>query len=89
MSAHKAETSPAVEVVTDLPQPTLLQRFVTSHPKTARVTAITGALAAAVGAVTVSRNLRANKDELESAADNAQEALTDLSEAVSPSEPEA
>lgn len=89
MSAHKAETSPAVEVVTDLPKPSLLQRFVASHPNTARVTAITGAVAAAVGVVTVSRNLRANKDELESAADNAQEALTDLSEAVSPSEPEA
>lgn len=89
MSAHKAETSPAVEVITDLPKPSLLQRFVTSHPKTARVTAITGALAAAAGAVTVSRNLRANKDELESAADHAGEALTDLSDAVSPTDPEA
>lgn len=89
MSAHKSETTSQEVPETDEPQPTWLQRFVTSHPKSARVTAITGALAAAAGVVTVTRNLRANRDELDSAGDHAQEVVTDLSAAVSPTDAEA
>jgi hypothetical protein len=89
MSAHKAETTSTEVVVEEEPKPTLLQRFTTSHPKSARVTAITGALAAAAGAFVVAKNLRANEDELDSAGNHFKEGLTDLTESVSPSEPEA
>lgn len=70
-------------------KPHFLQRVTTNHPKLSRVAAITGAIGTAVGAVAVAANLRSNKDQLDSAGDNAHAALDDLSSSVSPTDPTA
>jgi|KBSMisStaDraftv2_1062788.scaffolds.fasta_scaffold977147_2 hypothetical protein len=69
--------------------PTRLQSFVINHPRAAKVVAVTGAITAVAGAVAVTRNLRANRNELDSAAEHAELALSDLSSSVSPTDTEA
>lgn len=84
MAENNAQTAlkAAVEPETQS-EPTRLQRFVNNHPRTAKVVAITGTISAVAGAVALTKKLRSNRNELESAADHANEALNDISSSVS------
>jgi hypothetical protein len=79
---------------TDVPvEPEVKQNFVTrtavKFPRTARVVAITGGVVAVGGALIIGNTVKKNKRHLELAADHAQEALTELSSSVSPTDTEA
>lgn len=73
------ESTDEVEIV-----PTRLQMFVNNHPRASRAIAIAGAVATVAGTVTIANTVRKNKHHLDNAADSAQDALQELSNAVSP-----
>lgn len=65
-------------------EPTRLQKFVNNHPRASRAIAIVGAVATVAGTVTIATTMQKNKHHLNNAADQAQGALSELSNAVSP-----
>lgn len=62
-----------------------LQKFVLNRPRAAKAVAIIGGAIAVVGTATVANTMRKNQHHLEAAADEAKGALTEFSNAVSPS----
>lgn len=88
--AENTQTQTA-EVVADEPQaevqPTRLQVFVNKHPRAAKVLAVVGVTGTAIGGVMVAKTVQANRKHVDQAVDHAQEAVAELSTAVTPQEP--
>lgn len=66
------------------PTTTWLQDKVNRHPRAAKAVAITGAVLSAIGVVQVGRTINANRSQLDSAATNAGELMSDLGQSVTP-----
>jgi hypothetical protein len=75
------DAAPADEAVVNQ---NFLSKFAAKHPRTARALAITGVVVAVVSVATVSNTVRKNKEHLSNAAEEAQDAIRELSAAVSP-----
>lgn len=73
----------------ETPTPNRMQSFVINHPRISKIAAVTGAVAAAVGVVTIARTVQSNKGHLENAADHASAGLGELAATVDPASPEA
>lgn len=61
-----------------------VQRFANRRPRAAKIIAITGAVLAAAGTLTVANTARKNSHHVDNALDHVVEAGSELSQAVSP-----
>lgn len=86
MSETTATTVPLAEdVEPELEETqTRLQAFVNEHPRAAKLVAITGGVLAIAGGVHFTRTVKANRDHLSKAGDHAKGAVSELSNAASP-----